>query len=178
MIPSGGLANNRGGPPGDHPMRTLLVAAVFVVSLLPVPESGVPSVWVAASGHPVEAAELLDTRPPARVDRPSKHARVEHKTAIKPAPPPVSSVTARGGDWGKWTPILMCESGGNWGSTVGLYEGGLQFHPGTWDAYKPAGYPEAAYEATPQQQIAVAEKVLASQGWRAWPTCARKAGYR
>lgn len=80
--------------------------------------------------------------------------------------------------YGKWAPILQCESGGDWYISHGLYEGGLQFHPGTWDAYKPSGYPEAAYQATPAQQILVAERVLAAQGWRAWPACSRKAGYR
>lgn len=77
-----------------------------------------------------------------------------------------------------WDRLAACESSGNWASTVGTYEGGLQFHPSTWDAYKPSGYPEAAYQASREQQIAVAERVLASQGWGAWPACARKLGLR
>lgn len=77
-----------------------------------------------------------------------------------------------------WDSLAACESGGDWGSTVGQYEGGLQFHPGTWDAYKPAGYPGAAYEASRDQQIAVAERVLADQGWGAWPACSAKLGLR
>lgn len=80
--------------------------------------------------------------------------------------------------YGKWLPILQCESNGDWYISRGLYEGGLQFHPSTWDAYKPSGYPEAAYQATPAQQILVAERVLAAQGWVAWPACSRKVGYR
>lgn len=83
-----------------------------------------------------------------------------------------------------WDRLAQCESNGQWdygphsGWGNGLFEGGLQFHPGTWDAYKPAGYPEAAYQASRAQQIAVAEKVLASQGWGAWPSCSRKLGLR
>lgn len=77
-----------------------------------------------------------------------------------------------------WDRLAECESGGNWQSTVGLYEGGLQFHPQTWDAYKPAGYPAAAYQASREQQILVAERVLASQGWGAWPACSAKLGLR
>lgn len=77
-----------------------------------------------------------------------------------------------------WDRLAVCEAGGNWASTVGLYEGGLQFHPDTWDAYKPAGYPEAAYQASRDQQILVAERVLAQQGWAAWPACSRKLGLR
>lgn len=77
-----------------------------------------------------------------------------------------------------WDRLAQCESSGNWQSTVGFYEGGLQFHPQTWDAYKPAGYPAAAYQATREQQILVAERVLAAQGWGAWPACSSKLGLR
>lgn len=77
-----------------------------------------------------------------------------------------------------WDRLAVCEASGNWASTVGLYEGGLQFHPQTWDAYKPAGYPAAAYQASREQQIHVAEKVLAAQGWGAWPACSSKLGLR
>ncbi len=77
-----------------------------------------------------------------------------------------------------WDRLAQCEAGGNWASTVGYYEGGLQFAPGTWDAYKPAGYPNHAYDASRDQQILVAERVLADQGWGAWPVCSRKIGVR
>lgn len=84
-----------------------------------------------------------------------------------------------------WYRLAECESHGDWGynpntATWGsrIFEGGLQFHPSTWDGYRPAGYPAAAYLATPAQQIAVAERVLAEQGWRAWPACSRKLGLR
>jgi resuscitation-promoting factor RpfB len=63
-----------------------------------------------------------------------------------------------------------------WGTTI--HHGGLQFHPGTWASFKLEGYPEYAYDATREQQIAVAERVLAAQGWGAWPTCASKLGWR
>lgn len=81
-----------------------------------------------------------------------------------------------------WDRLAECESHGEWdygphsGWGSGIYEGGLQFHPRTWDAYKPAGYPEAAYQASREQQIVVGERVQADQGWGAWPACARKLG--
>jgi hypothetical protein len=81
-------------------------------------------------------------------------------------------------DWKKWEPILACESGGNWRFADGSYEGGLNFDPTTFDAFKPKGYPDSAAEATPWQQMYVAERVLADQSWSAWPVCSRKAGYR
>lgn len=82
-----------------------------------------------------------------------------------------------------WQRLAECESNGEWHynpseATWGnrLFEGGLQFHPSTWDAYAPAGYPDAAYKASMEQQVAVAELVLQAQGFNAWPTCARKLG--
>ena len=92
--------------------------------------------------------------------------------------PAQSSGNGGGSDYGKWAPILQCESGGNWSISRGHYEGGLQFDPGTWDAYGGERYAEHAYDASPWQQIEIAERVLDDQGWRAWPTCSRRAGYR
>ncbi len=65
-----------------------------------------------------------------------------------------------------------------WSSTAGLYEGGLQFHPDTWDAYRDAGHPSSAAEASRGVEIVVADRVRAAQGWGAWPACSRKVGLR
>jgi hypothetical protein len=46
---------------------------------------------------------------------------------------------------------------------------------GTWKAFGGSGSP---HKASKSQQIAVAERILAKQGWKAWPACSRKAGYR
>ena len=73
-----------------------------------------------------------------------------------------------------WDSLAQCESGGNWGINTGNgYAGGLQFSPGTWAAYGGTG---SAANASREQQIAVAEKVQAGQGWGAWPACAAKLG--
>ena len=53
------------------------------------------------------------------------------------------------------------------------YTGGLQFSQSTWAAYGGSG---SAANASREQQIAVAQKVQASQGWGAWPACAAKLG--
>jgi resuscitation-promoting factor RpfA len=34
------------------------------------------------------------------------------------------------------------------------------------------------HQASKSEQIAVAERVLAKQGWNAWPSCSRKTGVR
>jgi hypothetical protein len=75
---------------------------------------------------------------------------------------------------GEWDQVARCESGGNWAINTGNgYQGGLQFSPGTWSSHGGAQYAPAAHLATKDEQIAVAEHVLATQGKGAWPTCGR-----
>lgn len=69
-----------------------------------------------------------------------------------------------------WDAIAACESGGNW-SINSTYDGGLQFHPDTWTGYGGNEFAPYAYQATREQQIVVAERVLAGQGIGAWPHC-------
>ncbi|GEM30375.1 resuscitation-promoting factor Rpf1 [Nocardia neocaledoniensis NBRC 108232] len=76
-----------------------------------------------------------------------------------------------------WDRLAQCEAGGNWGINTGNgYQGGLQFSPSTWNAHGGGEYAATANQATREEQIAVAEKVLASQGWGAWPSCSAKLG--
>lgn len=80
---------------------------------------------------------------------------------------------------GVWDSIAQCESGGDWSINTGNgYFGGLQFDPGTWAAHGGTQYAPDASQATREQQIAVAEKIQASQGWGAWPACTSKLGIR
>lgn len=73
-----------------------------------------------------------------------------------------------------WDRLAQCESGGNWSINTGNgYYGGLQFSPTTWRAFGGAGMP---HQASRSQQIAVAERTLAAQGWGAWPSCSRRLG--
>ncbi|WP_375406455.1 transglycosylase family protein [uncultured Amnibacterium sp.] len=73
-----------------------------------------------------------------------------------------------------WDRVAACESGGDWATNTGNgYYGGLQFSLATWRGYGGSGNPADAGKAT---QIAVAEKVLAGQGWGAWPVCSVQAG--
>ena len=75
-----------------------------------------------------------------------------------------------------WDRLAKCESGGNWKINTGNgYYGGLQFSPKTWRAFGGNGMPHQASKA---EQIAVAERTLATQGWNAWPSCSRKMGLR
>jgi hypothetical protein len=75
---------------------------------------------------------------------------------------------------GNWDKIAACESGGDWNTNAGNgYYGGLQFNAATWHNYGGQGLP---HQASRTEQIAIAEKVLAKQGWDAWPVCSHKTG--
>ena len=81
---------------------------------------------------------------------------------------------ANAADSSTWDALAQCESGGNWGINTGNgFSGGLQFLPSTWQAFGGTGDPASASR---EQQIAVAERVLAAQGWNAWPACSAKLG--
>ncbi len=73
---------------------------------------------------------------------------------------------------GEWNQVAQCESGGNWHINTGNgYYGGLQFSASTWSGHGGSQYASTADQATREQQIVVAERVLASQGKGAWPVC-------
>jgi resuscitation-promoting factor RpfA len=75
---------------------------------------------------------------------------------------------------GEWDQVAKCESGNNWAINTGNgYQGGLQFSSGTWSSHGGGQYAPAAHMATKDEQIAVAERVLATQGKGAWPVCGR-----
>lgn len=82
-------------------------------------------------------------------------------------------------DGSVWDRLAQCESGGNWSINTGNgFYGGLQFTAQTWKAFGGGAYAPLAHQATREQQIAIAKKVQASQGWGAWPACTSKLGIR
>jgi nucleoid-associated protein YgaU len=73
-----------------------------------------------------------------------------------------------------WDKLAQCEASGNWHINTGNgYYGGLQFSMGTWRAHGGSGNPARASKS---KQIQIAEKVLGSQGWGAWPSCSSRLG--
>jgi hypothetical protein len=79
-----------------------------------------------------------------------------------------------------WDRVAQCETGGNWAhpTVSGGFSGGLMFHSATWNANGGQAYAATASGATREQQIVVAERILANSGWGAWPGCSRKLGLR
>lgn len=80
-------------------------------------------------------------------------------------------------DGSVWDTLAQCESTGNWAINTGNgFSGGLQFTDSTWQAFGGGEYASQAWQASREQQIAVAQKVQAAQGWGAWPACTAKLG--
>ncbi|MEW1655359.1 transglycosylase family protein [Streptomyces sp. NPDC093707] len=76
-----------------------------------------------------------------------------------------------------WGCLAECESSGDWHINTGnSYYGGLQFWQPTWEAYGGLDYARRADLASRDEQIEVAKRVQADQGWGAWPVCARRYG--
>jgi len=85
----------------------------------------------------------------------------------------LSAAPANAASISTWDRVANCESSGNWSINTGNgYYGGLQFSLSTWRAYGGSGMPQ---HASKMEQIRIAEKVLAGQGWGAWPVCSIKA---
>lgn len=77
-------------------------------------------------------------------------------------------------DGATWDALAQCESGGNWSINTGNgFYGGLQFTQQSWNGVGMSGSPATASRA---QQIEAGERLLAIQGWGAWPACSAKLG--
>ena len=104
-------------------------------------------------------------------------ARTALAGAVAGAPLLAAAPAANAAPDSVWDRVAQCESSGNWNINTGNgFFGGLQFTSSTWRAFGGAQFAGAANQASREQQIIVAERVLAGQGWGAWPVCSRKAG--
>ena len=101
-------------------------------------------------------------------------------TTTAAAPPTAPNYDA--GDGSRWDQLAQCETGGNWAANTGNgFGGGLQFmHQrsySTWLSFGGGEYAPHPWEASREQQIDIAERVLASSGYGAWPGCSRRFGW-
>lgn len=73
-----------------------------------------------------------------------------------------------------WVRIGRCEQPGpgykgvNWSFPGPTFQGGLGFYFGTWDGYKPRGFPADAGSASWRQQMRVANILLGEYGTSPW----------
>jgi len=108
---------------------------------------------------------------------------------LPPPPPPVTvaprqvqtrpPVTVDPSDPGVWDALAHCETRGNWATdSVPGFAGGLGFANGTWASNGGTEFADSAADATREQQIEIAQRVLAGSGWGAWPGCSSLLGLR
>ena len=143
------------------------LVGILIHYLLTVPPAPLPQYGSSVADVTVTVAPTATVTATVVVPGPVRTVTVSRAKTRKPASGSV------------WDRLAQCESGGRWDYNGGSgYDGGLQFLPRTWTAYKPSGYPAYAWQASREQQIAVAVKVQSDQGWGAWPACTRKLGIR
>lgn len=93
-----------------------------------------------------------------------------------PRQPQITAASEAAGLATVWDQLALCESSGDWHINTGNgFYGGLQFLPESWWLVGGTGLP---HEASREEQIHRAERLLAIQGWKAWPVCSVRLGLR
>ncbi|WP_245549739.1 resuscitation-promoting factor [Gordonia effusa] len=112
-----------------------------------------------------------------------KRKKLESQTTTEPVAATVRVGTKPGAPYvppgSVWDALAQCESTGNWAINNGNgFYGGIQFDAGTWLRWGGGKYAPRADLATREEQIDIAKKTLAAQGWGAWPACSSSLGLR
>ncbi len=156
--------------------REQLTAPVNEIEVHGTKERPAPEPAPAPAPAPVPAPEPAPVPAPEPAPVPAPEPAPVPAPAPEPAPQPAPEPNYSSGST-VWDQIAQCESGGNWAINTGNgYYGGLQFSASTWTGYGGGAYAPTANLASREQQIAIAEKVQAAQGWGAWPACASSLG--
>ncbi|MFZ2240771.1 MAG: transglycosylase family protein [Gordonia amarae] len=113
----------------------------------------------------------------------TKREKLGSKTLTEPVPGTVRIGTKPGAPYvaagSVWDQLAQCEATGNWAINTGNgFFGGVQFDQNTWERWGGLEYAPRADLATREEQIAIASKTQAAQGWGAWPSCSSKLGLR
>jgi LysM repeat protein len=86
--------------------------------------------------------------------------------------PLLAATGASAADGGTWDKVAKCETDGSWSANDGDgYFGGLNLTQENWEKYGGLDYATSPDLASRNQQISIAEKVLADQGVGVWGTC-------
>lgn len=158
-------------------MRLATVLAVLAAAVTPAtlthPRRAAPLHSATATPRPTLArASRGEPRAPLHVN--AAHAMSQRRRIPRPHLAGRGR-PARGGAL-NWNALAGCESSGDWHANTGNgYYGGLQFSLSTWRSFGGHGLPS---QASRVEQIRVAERVLAVQGLRAWPSCTAQLGWR
>ncbi|WP_133912343.1 transglycosylase family protein [Streptomyces sp. NBC_00582] len=91
--------------------------------------------------------------------------------------PLLAASGASAADGTVWDKVAQCETGGSWSANEGDGEyGGLSLSQEDWETYGGLDYAARADLASRNQQIAVAQKLLAAEDIGAWGTCGLTSG--
>lgn len=151
--------------PAPRPAPTVTVTAT------PTPAPTVTTTTTATATATATATRTVRV-PGPRVtvtERVTRRASRDHQRTTAPAAP---SGTV-------WDRLAACESSGDWHANTGNgFYGGVQFTLSSWRGVGGTAYAPRPDLATRSEQIAAAKRLLALQGWGAWPACSRKIGMR
>ena len=165
---------------GQHPV-TVRVGALASNGTPPVAEMLVGLATRARLGlDSVPATAFVaiadDASPDAVARSVSEDLGVAASVIADPRQPQITSASEAAGLGTVWDQLALCESSGDWHINTGNgYYGGLQFLPESWWLVGGTGLP---HEASREEQIHRAERLLAIQGWKAWPVCSVRLGLR
>ena len=161
----------------------LLLAAAVIFSRCSQPANTEIEITL-LKAEPIEAVgyDFTDNAARALADLDAYLQTVTTTTPPRSVAAPQADPAAPFSSGDRWDQLAQCETGGNWAANTGNgYGGGLQFaHTSrwsTWLSYGGGDYAAHPWDASKEQQIDIAEKVLASSGWNAWPGCSRKFGW-
>ncbi|SER75639.1 LysM domain-containing protein [Streptomyces sp. yr375] len=91
--------------------------------------------------------------------------------------PLLAASGASAADGTVWDKVAQCETGGSWSAHKGDGEyGGLSLTQKQWETYDGLDYAASPDLASRNQQIAVAQKLLAAENIGAWGTCGLTSG--
>lgn len=147
------------------------IEVVAVQEMSPPSDQYVIDVQIAALTDFLNEQNRIEAEKVAATEAAAKEKETSYTVSVAPNYDP--------GDGSRWDQLAVCESGGNWAypPVSGGFSGGIMFHIGTWKANGGEEFAPDAYQATREQQIIVAERVLSRSGWGAWPGCSRKFGW-
>ena len=162
----------------------LSLALVAVAAIVSAPHIGTaPTAFAAPASTPSLFASPASSRFEVPVTVSAAHDRLAVRALIRAAqrgaPHSRQQVASSGvattfGGHADWDAIAYCESHDQWNINAGTYWGGLQFAHSTWFAFGGGPFDGTGwFPYSREQQIAVAERVLAAEGPGAWPVCFR-----
>jgi len=161
--------------------KALFVIVILILLFLTAPAVHVGS--TDAGGLPMSTTAapttVLQPEPTTTIDPSFLNTTTSTTRYTPPTVPQYRNTETETPSSDRWDSLAVCESSENWSypPVAGGFSGGIMFYIGTWRSMGGEEFAPDAYLASREQQIIVAERVLATSGWNAWPGCSRKFGW-